>query len=285
MSSQVCHGMHNGVIQNIQADLPCGVTNSSHPYVTCCVNGDYCLSNSICVNTDNENGNYYYAADCTDETLTDPACGTRCGEIQLNLFLNPKNGKANMSISFNFTGGRNSAEIVYTSAGYWACCENSAGTVNCSDPSEEIFPGVAPSKLATIQYLPSTASGTPTYAVASSTSTSDSSASDNTTTTSSSSSSSSSTGSSSSGSSGIGAGAAAGIGVGAAAGLVIVAAILALLYFRRRNAQSDGLPQGAGGYNGLGDGSWAQTQPVVHQVYELDRSGPHPELDGQPKAM
>ncbi|KAI3012949.1 hypothetical protein CBS147482_4297 [Aspergillus niger] len=259
MSSQVCHGMHNGVIQNIQADLPCGVTNSSHPYVTCCVNGDYCLSNSICVNTNNENGNYYYAADCTDETLTDPACGTRCG-------------------------GRNSAEIVYTSAGYWACCENSAGTVNCSDPSEEIFPGVAPSKLATIQYLPSTASGTPTYAVASSTSTSDSSAS-NTSTTSSSSSSSSSTGSSSSGSSGIGAGAAAGIGVGAAAGLVIVAAILALLYFRRRNAQSDGLPQGAGGYNGLGDGSWAQSQPVVHQVYELDRSGPHPELDGQPKAM
>lgn len=74
--------MHNGVIQNIQADLPCGVTNSSHPYVTCCVNGDYCLSNSICVNTNNENGNYYYAADCTDETLTDPACGTRCGEIQ-----------------------------------------------------------------------------------------------------------------------------------------------------------------------------------------------------------
>ena len=83
MSSQVCHGMHNGVIQNIQADLPCGVTNSSHPYVTCCVNGDYCLSNSICVNTNDKDGDYYYAADCTDETLTDPACGTRCGEIQL----------------------------------------------------------------------------------------------------------------------------------------------------------------------------------------------------------
>ncbi|GKZ22436.1 hypothetical protein AbraIFM66951_004657 [Aspergillus brasiliensis] len=262
MSSQVCHGMHNGVIQNIQADLPCGVTNSSHPHVTCCVNGDYCLSNSICVNPNGENGDYYYAADCTDETLTDPACGTRCG-------------------------GRNSAEIVYTSDGYWACCENSAGTVNCSDPSEEIFPGLAPSKLATIQYLPSTASGTPTYAVASSTSTATS---DSTSTTTSSSSSSSTSSSSDSGSSGIGAGAAAGIGVGAAAGVVIVAAILALLYFRRRNAQSNGLPERAGGYNGLGDGStsWAQSQPVVHShpaVYELDRSGPHPELDGQPKAM
>ncbi|BCS01657.1 uncharacterized protein AKAW2_51998S [Aspergillus luchuensis] len=256
MSSQVCHGMHNGVIQNIQADLPCGVTNSSHPYVTCCVNGDYCLSNSICVNTNDKDGDYYYAADCTDETLTDPACGTRCG-------------------------GRNSAEIVYTSDGYWACCENSYGTVNCSNPSDEIFPGVAPSKLATIQYLPSTASGTPTYAVASSTSTSDSSNANTTTT----SSSSSSTSSSSSASSGIGAGAAAGIGVGAAAGFVIVAAILALLYFRRRKAQNNVLPQGAGGYNGLGDGSWAQTQPVAHPVYELDRTGPHPELDGQPKVM
>lgn len=72
--------MHNGVIQNIQADLACGVTNSTHPYVTCCVNGDYCLSNSICVNTRGKSGDYYYAADCTDETLDDAACGTRCGE-------------------------------------------------------------------------------------------------------------------------------------------------------------------------------------------------------------
>ncbi|PWY64391.1 hypothetical protein BO83DRAFT_411377 [Aspergillus eucalypticola CBS 122712] len=243
MSSQVCHGMHNGVNQNIQADLPCGVTNSSHSYVTCCVNGDYCLSNSICVNTNDKDGDHYYAADCTDETLTDPACGTR----------SPRSYTPPMA-----TGP---AAKIHTGR-----------TVNCSNPSDEIFPGVAPSKLATIQYLPSTASGTPTYAVASSNSTSDFPNANTTTT-----SSSSSTDSSSSESSGIGAGAAAGIGVGAAAGYVIVAAILALLYFRRRKAQNNVLPQKAGGYNGLGDGSWAQTS--------TQRTGPYPEMDGQPKVM
>ncbi|PWY75274.1 hypothetical protein BO94DRAFT_524162 [Aspergillus sclerotioniger CBS 115572] len=250
--SSVCHGMHDGVIQNIQADLACGVTNSTHPYVTCCVNGDYCLSNSICVNTNAKKGDYYYAADCTDETLEDAACGTRCG-------------------------GRLNAEIVYTSDGYWACCENDSGTVNCSNPSKEIWAAPAPSKLATIQYLPPTASGTPTYAVATSASTSSTS-----TSSSSSTSPATSTSSSSSGSS-IGAGAAAGIGVGSAAGVVIVAAIIALLFFRRRNT-SNVLAQGPAGYNGLEE-TWSQKQPAeVHPVYELDRSAQHAELDGLPRS-
>ncbi|PYI04618.1 hypothetical protein BO78DRAFT_347173 [Aspergillus sclerotiicarbonarius CBS 121057] len=249
--SSTCHGMHSGEIEYIKADLACGVTNSTHPYVNCCVNGDYCLSDSICVNTNDKDGDYYYAADCTDETLEDAACGTRCG-------------------------GRLSAEIVYTSDGYWACCENDSGTVNCSNPSKEMWAAPAPSKLATIQYLPSTASGTPTYAVATSTATSTSSSA-----TTSSTSSATST-SSSSGSSGISAGAAAGIGVGAAAGFVLVAAMLALLYFRRRNASN--VAQGAAGYNGLAE-TWSQKQPAqVHPIYELDRSAQHAELDGLPRS-
>ncbi|RAK98471.1 uncharacterized protein BO80DRAFT_457300 [Aspergillus ibericus CBS 121593] len=250
--SSTCHGMHNSEIEYIKADLACGVTNSTHPYVNCCVNGDYCLSNSICVNTRSKKGDYYYAADCTDETLEDAACGTRCG-------------------------GRNNAEIVYTSEGYWACCENDSGTVNCSNPSKEIWAAPAPSQLATIQYLPPTASGTPTYAVATSTSTSSS------TTTSSTSTSSATASSSSGGSSGISAGAAAGIGVGAAAGFVLVAVMLALLYFRRRTA-SNVLPQGAAGYNGL-DETWSQKQPAqAEPIYELDRSAQHAELDGLPRS-
>ncbi|PYI24199.1 hypothetical protein BO99DRAFT_129571 [Aspergillus violaceofuscus CBS 115571] len=247
MSSTVCHGMHNSIIQNIQADLACGVTNNTHPHVTCCVNGDYCLSNSICVNTrQTDNEDYYYAADCTDETLMDPACGTRCG-------------------------GRNNARITYTDAGLWACCENSAGTVNCSNPSDEVWAGPAPSKLATIQYLPSTASGTPTYAVATATHTVATSTQSH-------------TGSSSS----IGAGAAAGIGVGTAAGLIAVAAVVAVLCLRRRRSTSS--PDGVGGYNGLQDAGWTPPPPPTEMqarpIYELAREGPHIELEAQqPKSV
>ncbi|PYI34546.1 hypothetical protein BP00DRAFT_336477 [Aspergillus indologenus CBS 114.80] len=248
MSSTVCHGMHNGIIQNIQADLACGVTNTTHPHVTCCVNGDYCLSNSICVNTrQTDDEDYYYAADCTDETLMDPACGTRCG-------------------------GRNNARITYTDAGLWACCENAAGTVNCSNPSDEMWAGPAPSKLATIQYLPSTASGTPTYAVATATGTAETSTQSH-------------TGSSS----GIGAGAAAGIGVGTAAGLIAVAAVVAVLCLRRRRSAS---LDGVGGYNGLQDAGWTPPPPSpptemqARPLYELAREGPHIELEAQqPKSV
>ncbi|PYH79077.1 hypothetical protein BO82DRAFT_289759 [Aspergillus uvarum CBS 121591] len=251
MSSTVCHGMHNGIIQNIQADLACGVTNTTHPHVTCCVNGDYCLSNSICVNTrPTDNEDYYYAADCTDETLMDPACGTRCG-------------------------GRNNARITYTDAGLWACCENSAGTVNCSNPSDEMWAGPAPSKLATIQYLPSTASGTPTYAVATATSTVTSA------TSTAGASAQSHTGSSSS----LGAGAAAGIGVGTAAGVIAVAAVVAFLCLRRRRSAS---PDGVHGYNGLHNEGWTPqpTEMQARPIYELAREGPHIELEAQqPKSV
>ncbi|PWY88231.1 hypothetical protein BO70DRAFT_331497 [Aspergillus heteromorphus CBS 117.55] len=260
MSTAVCHAMHNGVIENNSADVACGVTNSTHPYVTCCVNGDYCMSNSICLNPNTEQGDYYYAADCTDDTMEDAACGTRCG-------------------------GRNNAEIIYTSKGFWACCENDAGTVNCSDPSKEEWPAPAPSKLATIQYLPPTASGTPTYAVATST-TSSTSTSTTTTTTTSATSTATSTASSSSSSSGIGAGTAAGIGVGSAAAVCLIAAALALWFFRKRNAAQDALVAGGPPYNSLGDGAWPQKSEVLAQpVYELDRSEQHTELEGEPRSM
>jgi hypothetical protein len=75
-----CYSMHKGIISKNVAVIPCGVTNTTNPHVTCCVRGDWCMSDSICQfnNTDGDSG--YYRADCTDPTLQDPACATRCGE-------------------------------------------------------------------------------------------------------------------------------------------------------------------------------------------------------------
>ncbi|EAW11115.1 uncharacterized protein ACLA_067540 [Aspergillus clavatus NRRL 1] len=53
------------------------------------------------------------------------------------------------------------AFITYTDKGTWACCENGAtGIVDCSNPSDEVYPGPMPSKLVTVQFLPTL--GTPT---------------------------------------------------------------------------------------------------------------------------
>jgi hypothetical protein len=77
---EACYSMHKGIISKNVAVIPCGITNTTNPHVTCCVRGDWCMSDSICHfnNTDGDSG--YYRADCTDPTLQDPACATRCGE-------------------------------------------------------------------------------------------------------------------------------------------------------------------------------------------------------------
>ncbi|KAL4990685.1 hypothetical protein BDW68DRAFT_174690 [Aspergillus falconensis] len=98
------------------------------------------MSDSICHwNSTGSAG--YYRADCTDPTLQDPACATRCGGRHLS------------DINYNYT------------TGFWSCCDyDSDGKANCDEPSNEIFPGPAPDKLVEIQDLP--AEGTPEYAVA-----------------------------------------------------------------------------------------------------------------------
>lgn len=78
MSDNICFSMHEGSISKNDNDAPCGPTNSTNPSVPCCLKGHYCMSNSICYNPDTK-GEPYYSADCTDGTLQDPACGTRCG--------------------------------------------------------------------------------------------------------------------------------------------------------------------------------------------------------------
>ncbi|KAF5860583.1 hypothetical protein ETB97_001357 [Aspergillus alliaceus] len=135
-----CYSLHSGRISsNFDADLPCGIQNSSHPHVQCCVKGDYCMSNGICHFYKRSSDQGYYTADCTDPTLQDPACMSRCGAQPGSI-------------------------IAYDeSTGLWACCTYSSdGKANCSNLSEERFPAPAPSKLVTIQYLPPTAH--PTYA-------------------------------------------------------------------------------------------------------------------------
>ncbi|PKY00159.1 hypothetical protein P168DRAFT_293738 [Aspergillus campestris IBT 28561] len=137
--SPACFAMHDGAITVIDIDLPCGVTNSSHPHVTCCVAGDYCMSNSICKHAPANRPEVFYNADCTQEAMEDPACGVRCG------------GKHRSDLTYN------------TAKGVWSCCGvNDDGTANCDNATDEIFPAPPPTWLATIQYLPP--EGTPTYA-------------------------------------------------------------------------------------------------------------------------
>ncbi|KAL2837182.1 hypothetical protein BJY01DRAFT_251601 [Aspergillus pseudoustus] len=196
-----CYSMHKGIISKNVAVIPCGVTNTTNPHVTCCVRGDWCMSDSICHfnNTEGESG--YYRADCTDPTLTDPACATRCGSRKLS------------DIRYN------------SSSGFWGCCNYDAnGTVDCDGPSTEIFPGPDPADLVQLQYLPE--EGTPTYAVAAASATSVNSSTV----------SASGEGENSSGSSSVSFGAAVGGGVGAGLGLFFILIAVFWLVRRRRRA-------------------------------------------------
>ncbi|KAA8641793.1 uncharacterized protein ATNIH1004_010732 [Aspergillus tanneri] len=199
MSESLCYAIHGSSPSQISVDLPCGVTNSTHPHVTCCVNGDYCLSNSFCAHTRPDGSQGFYNADCTDPKLEDPICGTRCG-------------------------GRGLSDLVYNeTTGYWACCWNSITKENdCKHPSNEIYPAPAPSELKTIQYLPKLGSGTPTYATVTATA---SEASGET---------SSEESEADISSDGISAGEAAGIGVGVGMGIILIAALAFVLFFRKR---------------------------------------------------
>lgn len=72
-----CYSLHLGVIEVNYADLPCENVVEVNRNVTCCVRGSACMGNGICQNS---NGHGYYTADCTDPTMQDPACQTRCGQ-------------------------------------------------------------------------------------------------------------------------------------------------------------------------------------------------------------
>lgn len=120
------------------------------------------------------------------------------------------------------------AQITYNQTSkLWACCTYNGGQPNCSEPSNEIFPGPDPSSLTTVVYLPST--GSVIYPTATSTNTLPTSTSSHSSLPSSNTSSNTSSSFLS-----IGPGAAAGIGVGAGAGLILIAAAVAFFYVRRR---------------------------------------------------
>lgn len=118
------------------------------------------------------------------------------------------------------TGGRLSSILTYIPSynGRWACCTRyDNNTIDCDNPTNDQYPGPAPSQLSTVAFI--SADGTASYATATATATGSNA---------------SSSLPSSSSSSGIGAGAAAGIGVGVGFGVFIIAAIAALLYLRNR---------------------------------------------------
>ena len=78
--SETCYSVHSGQLNATDIDAPCGLKNDTNPYTTCCAKGDWCMGSSICFYNDTDGGTGYYAADCTDPTLEDPVCGTRCGK-------------------------------------------------------------------------------------------------------------------------------------------------------------------------------------------------------------
>ena len=170
------------------------------------------------------------------------------------------------------TGGRLSSILTYIPSynGRWACCtryDNS--TIDCDNPTDDQYPGPAPSQLSTVAFI--SADGTASYATATATATP--------------------TGanapSSSSSSSGIGPGAAAGIGVGVGFGVFIIAAIAALLYLRNRNPSHTKLQESnvaddpqPGWY--LDNQQQLQQAPPQPVIYELNRAEPGPkELDSR----
>ncbi|KAB8071635.1 hypothetical protein BDV29DRAFT_178832 [Aspergillus leporis] len=224
-----CYTLHGGRIQpNFEVDAPCGVTNSTHPHVPCCVKGDYCMSNGICHFINQKGGRGYYAADCTDPTLQDPACMTRCG-------------------------GHYLSDLTYDeTTGLWACCSyNSDGKPNCSSATDEKFPAPAPTKLTTLQYLPPI--DTPTYLTATATATVDPTSSDV------------NPSSSSNNKSQLGVGAAAGIGVGVGAGVFLAAMAGLFIYLRRQRLpkyQHDTLGSSMGAASQPG---WIQSGPQAQQ--------------------
>ncbi|PYI04779.1 hypothetical protein BO78DRAFT_165978 [Aspergillus sclerotiicarbonarius CBS 121057] len=243
-----CYALHNAAAgldpSLIPVDAPCGVTNSTHPYVNCCVRGDYCMSHSICHSINPQGQGGYYAADCTDPKMQDPACMTRCG------------GQLLADLTYNATSG------------LWACCSyNSDGTKDCENHTQELFPAPAPSDLVTLLYIPPV--GIPTYATSIAATTSIAI---------------SSSGSSESSGRNVDAGAAAGIGVGVAAAMILTAMSIAFLILRRRvsflkalrpnsySSTAPTMPQ-AGPYSAWVDSATDMQQPEPR--YELPRSERH----------
>ncbi|KAF7616938.1 hypothetical protein F9C07_2284592 [Aspergillus flavus] len=193
-----CYAMHGGkILPNFEADSPCGITNSTNPVVQCCVKGDYCMSHGICRYT-HSGASGCYAGDCTDRSLQDPICLTRCGGLPYS------------DLTYNL------------SSGLWACCSYyDNDKANCTSPSDEMFAAPAPSDLVVIQYLPST--GTPSYHTARATSTSDIT---------------SMPSSNSSGQVGMGAAVGIGVGVGAGVFLIATAGVLFYNRRRRSSPSS-----------------------------------------------
>ncbi|QGA16158.1 hypothetical protein EYB26_003825 [Talaromyces marneffei] len=116
----------------IPASSPCGPINETNPVVSCCADGDFCLSDNICAYTSHSNvgGSGYYSAGCSDGTLMEKgsssACSNRCADTGL-------------------------PDVVYdSSSGSWKCCGGNESERKCQSPTNETFIGGAPSNLFTI---------------------------------------------------------------------------------------------------------------------------------------
>ncbi|KAJ3573710.1 hypothetical protein NPX13_g4606 [Xylaria arbuscula] len=237
--------------------FPCGPVNETNPAVPCCAWGDSCLGGGICTYTHSlAGGSGYYAAACTDKTFQDDACKSLCGD-------------------------QSRPDVTYLAdRDLWACCGTDENdNLDCADPTDETFKLDAPEDLPVLFKVPATGFNYTSESIAASTSFSSPTTSLITTATSTSLTTTSTPQPTTS--SGLSSGAAAGIGVGVAA-IVIIAAILAWLAFRRRRQHlattSQGEAQPLSELSGHGEkGSTTETLPHSNNP---KRRSQVPELTG-----
>ncbi|KAI9693425.1 MAG: hypothetical protein M1820_009301 [Bogoriella megaspora] len=231
----ICYIKNVDVVKTGLQDRPCGPTNATNPYVSCCVEGDTCLEDGMCYAPDDFDGTAgYYIGGCTDANYEDPACKQHCCRT---LELSPILQMLTHAASQPFP------QIVYeSSSSNWACCfvDPDSNAVECDRPTNETWSAPGPEKIETIATPPLTTWITSLEAVTSSVGTTETTMTPGSTTSLTSSSPSSTKAATSASptpgpsSYGLSPGAKGGIAIGVIAGAALIG-VLAWVLLRRRN--------------------------------------------------
>lgn len=84
-SSSPCYQFEDNRIRQEAGWLPCGPWQSGGPVLSCCKNGDFCMSNGICKDTSPSDGTTgYYQGSCTDSNYQAALCPHLCSRCTRN---------------------------------------------------------------------------------------------------------------------------------------------------------------------------------------------------------
>jgi len=253
------------LIRSINSGV-CVSSGSSSGFFSCCFPWDKCLPDGLCQATE---GNTYYTALCTDQTLQDESCQKGCSKsthyhagvgFDVRMWANqPKDGLYRTGLTYNATDS------------LWACCN--AEDASCSTSTNVTLELPAPEVL--LQSTMTIVDFIPTSSEIASTGPSTTSAIGVASTTSRATSSSAQASSADSASvprsdSGLSVGATAGISVGVA--VVVISGIVCLVFWlltrrKRKNQQDDG------GQQPPGSTSTTHTVPPVDDDHVVEKHG------------